>query len=157
MGTAAQLYTQPVNCKLIDGSGERRPEPRHGRVSRGITSDDFVALESWCAAPMNDTACTACCLPAAESSLAPWRTPIFCSWAHGCVVCGPGQLRLGVLGKVVDVKSKALLWHSKRSRLNDRAKVAAPPQRPLFVSQNSCRILFAHSANVNRATPLLFF
>ena len=106
---------------------------------------------------MNDTACTACCLPAAESSLAPWRTRIFCSWAHGCVVCGPGQLRLGVLGKVVDVKSKALLWHSKRSRLNDRAKVAAPPQRPLFVSQNSCRILFAHSANVNRATPLLFF
>ena len=25
---------------LIDGSGERRPEPRHGRVSRGVTPDD---------------------------------------------------------------------------------------------------------------------
>ena len=27
---------------LIDGSGERRPEPRHGRVSRGVTPDDCV-------------------------------------------------------------------------------------------------------------------
>jgi hypothetical protein len=33
---------------LIDGSGERRPEPRHGRVSRGVTPDDFGTLETWC-------------------------------------------------------------------------------------------------------------
>ena len=32
---------------LIDGSGERRPEPRHGRVSRGVTPDDFGTLETW--------------------------------------------------------------------------------------------------------------
>ena len=25
---------------LIDGSGERRLEPKHGRVSRGVTPDD---------------------------------------------------------------------------------------------------------------------
>ena len=36
---------------LIDGSGERRPEPRHGRVSRGVTPDDFGTLETWCATP----------------------------------------------------------------------------------------------------------
>ena len=30
----------------IDGSGERRPEPRHGRVSRGVTPDDFGTLET---------------------------------------------------------------------------------------------------------------
>ena len=40
---------------LIDGSGERRPEPRHGRVSRGVTPDDFGTLETWCATPTKAT------------------------------------------------------------------------------------------------------
>ena len=31
---------------LIDGSGERRLEPRHGRVPRGVTPDDFGTLET---------------------------------------------------------------------------------------------------------------
>ena len=40
---------------LIDGSGERRLEPKHGRVSRGVTPDDFGTLESWCATPNKAT------------------------------------------------------------------------------------------------------
>jgi hypothetical protein len=53
--TQLELLTIFFLLLLIDGSGERRPEPRHGRVSRGVTPDDFGTLETWCATPTKAT------------------------------------------------------------------------------------------------------